>query len=296
MRRAWLPLLFAAPVSGKTFASHDGTMLAYDVIGKGTPIVMLTGGPGFSSDYFRPVAERLKSRRLAFVLFDQRGTGRSTMSIVDAKTHAFANLVADLEALRKELGQEKLILVGHSWGGILSMVYAAEHPDRVRALALIDAGGPTLASAPKFTANVNGRLTAEDAAKIKEWSAPEKMNGDRRRAVFEVTKAKTAAYFHDRANACLLTASLTADSFSEAVFWAIIPQVTTAFDLRPRLKNLTAPVLIIHGRSDPLETAQEVHEALAGSRLEMIEGAGHFPWLEQPQKVLGLLEEFLRGR
>ena len=290
--RILLLLLLALPLSAKTFTSHDGAVLHYEVIGKGKPVVFLSGGPGFSSDYLRPVAERLKGRH-AFVLFDQRATGRSRMEAVDAKTMAFASLVGDLEALRAELGVEKLTLVGHSWGGILSMMYAGQHPDRVAALALIDSGGPTLQSVPKFTANLNARFSPEDQAAIKLWSDAQKMQADRKRAVYELTKAKTRAYFHDRSKADPLIDSLKVDSFNDMAFWAIVTQFTPAFDLRPALKNVKAPVLVIHGKSDPLETAQEVHEAFPGSRLEIIEEAGHFPWLEQPERFYRVLSEFL---
>ena len=294
MRRVFLILLLLAlPLSAKTFKSHDGTVLHYDVIGKGKPIVMLTGGPGFSSDYLRPVAERLKGR-YAFVLLDQRGTGRSKMETLDVTTLAFKNLVGDLEALRGELGVKKLTLVGHSWGGILSMMYAGEHPERIAALALIDAGGPTLQGMAKFNANLTARFSAEDQALIKEWSEVQKMNADRKRAVYELTKAKTRAYFHDRSKAQPLIDALNVNSFNDAAFWPIVAQFTPAFDLRPGLKNLKAPVLIIHGKSDPLETGHEVHEAIAGSRLEIIEEAGHFPWLEQPEKFYRILDGFLR--
>ena len=294
MRRA-IPLLFlllALPLSAKTFKSHDGTVLYYDVIGKGTPVVFLSGGPGFSSDYMRPVAAGVKGK-FARVLFDQRGTGRSKMETIDAKTMTYANLVADLDALRAELGVERLTLVGHSWGGILAQMYAGQHPERVRALALVDAGGPTLQGLAKFNANFTARLTPEDLAKIKEWSAPEKMSADHKRAILELTKAKTAAYFYDRAKAQPLIDGLTEDSFNDKAFWALVGQFSPAFDLRPGLKNLKAPVLVIHGKSDPLETAQEVHEAIAGSKLEIIENAGHFPWLEQPDAFYPLLGGFL---
>jgi pimeloyl-ACP methyl ester carboxylesterase len=60
------------------------------------------------------------------------------------------------------------------------------------------------------------------------------------------------------------------------------------------LQRVKVPVLIIHGKDDPLESAQEVHEALAGSRLEMIDAAGHFPWAEQPDAVYRVLDDFLR--
>jgi proline iminopeptidase len=292
VRRFVVLLLLALPLSAATFKSDDGVTLYYDVVGKGAPVVLLSGGPGFSPEYLRPIAEQVGGKH-AFVLFHQRGTGKSVLETYDAKTLALPKLVADLEALRRELKVEKLTIVGHSFGGILSMFYAVEHPDRVRALALIDSGGPTLATVPKFVANLNARFTEEDNAKIREWSDAERMKADRRRAMLEITKAKAAAYFADRSKAKLLTDPMTEESFHDGAFFAITAQLMTGFDLREGLKKLKAPVLVIHGSEDPLESSAEVHESLAGSRLEMVEHAGHFPWLEQPEKVYTLLEQFL---
>lgn len=289
-----LALLTALPLSAATFQSHDGTLLQYDVIGKGSPVLLLSGGPGFSPDYLRPIAERLGTSR-SFVLLHQRGTGRSTVEKYDASTMGLQALVGDLEALRQELHIEKLTIVGHSYGGILAMMYVREHPDRVAALALVDSGGPTLASVAKFAANLEARFTPEEKQQIKVWSSPEKVREDRKRAVLELTKAKTAAYFADRTKAKPLIAAMNDQSFSEPAFWAITQQMMM-LDLRDGLEKLDAPVLVIHGRKDPLETAEEVHAAFPASKLVYIEDAGHFPWLEQPEPFFEALGRFLGSR
>lgn len=279
------------PLSAATFTSDDGVTLHYDVAGKGRPMVLLSGGPGFSSEYMKPVAEHLKSRYKA-ILFDQRGTGRSTLATYDAATLEHKKLVADLEALRRALKVEKLTLVGHSWGGVLSMMYAAAHPERVQALVLIDAGGPTTASVAKFQTNLATRMSEADSAKLAEWYA--KIASDHKRAILEITKARTPPYFHDRAKALAFADALTEESFNDKTFWAIVGQIDPKFDLRPGLKNVSAPVLVIHGKSDPLESAEEVRDSFANSKLVMIDEAGHFPWAEQPQAVYRALDEFLR--
>jgi proline iminopeptidase len=278
-------LLLTFPLAAESFKSHDGTVLHYDVVGKGEPVVLLSGGPGFSPDYLRPIADRLAGK-YRFILLHQRGTGRST----DASAMQLPRLVGDLEALRKELDVDKLTIAGHSFGGIMAMMYAREHPDRVGALALIDAGGPTLKSVPKFSANLESRFSAEEKAAIKEWTG--RMEKERTRAVFEITKAKTAAYFADRAKAKLLIDEMSVDSFRDTVFWAIVPQMM-ALDLRPGLEKVKAPVMVIHGKQDPLESAQEVHETFPGSQLAMLDNAGHFPWLEQPEAFYKALDGFL---
>jgi proline iminopeptidase len=286
-----LALVLALPLSAATFQSDDGVKLQYEIVGKGEHVVLLSGGPGFSPEYLRPVADAL-GKKYAMVLFQQRGTGNSKLETYDASTLELKKLVADVEALRRELKQEKLILAGHSFGGILSMMYAREHPDRVRALVLLDSGGPTLASVPKLNANLEARFSAEEKIRIKEWSDPERLKADHKRAILEITKAKTAAYFADRSKAQLLIDPMNDETFNDAVFWPIVMQMMT-LDLRAGLEKVKAPVLVIHGKQDPLESADEVHTTFPGSRLVMIENAGHFPWLEQPEKVYAPVREFL---
>lgn len=290
MRRLLFTLVFALSLNASTFKSHDGTTLYYEIVGKGDRVLLLSGGPGFSPEYLRPIAEKLGDKH-AFVLFHQRGTGKWVVEKVDANALSLANLVGDLEALRKELKVEKLTIVAHSFGGILAMMYAREHPQRIAAIAFIDAGGPTLQSVPKFNANLEARFSTEDRAAIAEWSGA-KAKENHRRAVLEITRAKTPAYFADRAKAKLLTDSLTEESFHDGVFWAIVAQMM-ALDLRPGLEKVKAPVLVLHGKQDPLESAQEVHATFPGSHLEILDDAGHFPWLEQPEKFYAVLGGFL---
>ncbi|HEX6097466.1 MAG TPA: alpha/beta hydrolase [Thermoanaerobaculia bacterium] len=293
MRRLILLLLLALPLSAATFKSHDGTTLHYDVVGQGEPVLLLSGGPGFSPDYLRPIAEKLKDGH-RFVLLHQRGTGKSAVDKYDAATISLKNLTGDIEALRQELKAEKLVIAGHSFGGILAMMYAREHPGRIAALALIDSGGPTLKGMLKFNANLESRFSEEERASIAKWSDPERKKENHRRAVLEVTKAKTPAYFADRAKAQLLIDSLDETSFNDGMFWAVVPQMMT-LDLRAGLEKVKAPVLVLHGKQDPLESAEEVHETFPGSKLEWIDNAGHFPWLEQPERVYGVLGAFLHG-
>jgi proline iminopeptidase len=285
MKSLILFLTLSVSLSAATFKTHDGAVLHYDVIGKGKPVLLLSGGPGFSPDYLKPIANKL-SNKYKFVLLHQRGTGKSK----DAGELLFTNLIGDLEALRKELGLEKLTIAGHSYGGILSMMYARQHPERVAALALIDSGGPTLKSVPKFNANLESRFSADEKKAIAEWTG--KLKDEHAKAVFEITKAKTAAYFADRAKAKLLIDELTEESFRDTVFWALVPQMM-ALDIRDGLEKVKAPVLVLHGKQDPLESAEEVHATFPGSKLELLDNAGHFPWLEQPEAFYRALDGFL---
>lgn len=291
MLRILTMLLIALPLSAASFRSHDGTMLHYEVVGKGEPVLLLSGGPGFSPAYLRPIAEKLAGKR-SFVLLHQRGTGLSQLAKVDMEALALPKLIADIDVLRKELGLARITIVGHSFGGILAMMYAREHPERVAALALIDSGGPTLQSVPGFTKNLESRLTAEDRALIAEWSASARLEANRRKAVLEIARAKTPAYFADRKKALPLMESMDETSFSDAAFWSIVPQMMH-LDLREGLEKVEAPVLVIHGKDDPLPSGEEVHATFPSSKFVLLENAGHFPWLEQPDAFYAALGEFL---
>ena len=69
---------------------------------------------------------------------------------------------------------------------------------------------------------------------------------------------------------------------------------TTGYDLRTPLLTLRAPVLIVQGKSDPIATAETLHGAIPSARLELIDAAGHYPWLEQPDQFFRVVDDFLK--
>jgi proline iminopeptidase len=132
MRTLYPPI---EPYDTGTLAVSDLHTIYYEQCGnpEGLPVVFLHGGPGGGvvpeyRQFFDPQAYRV-------VLFDQRGSGRSTphASLEENTTWA---LVSDIEKLRERLGVEKWLVFGGSWGSTLSLAYAQTHPERVRALVL----------------------------------------------------------------------------------------------------------------------------------------------------------------
>jgi proline iminopeptidase len=116
-----LPSPAAPPAeTGKTFQT-GGVTLYYEVLGTAAPskvpLVVANGGPGFDHSYLH-VSDAWKelAKERPVVLYDQRGTGRSTAA-AEGGTAGLAEQIADLEALRQHLGAEKIDLLGHSWGG-----------------------------------------------------------------------------------------------------------------------------------------------------------------------------------
>ena len=111
--------------------------LFVDVIGKGSPLLLMHGGPGLDHVSLTPF-RRLADRH-TIILYDHRCNGRSTGAPVSTMT--FDNLTADSEALREELGFEGWAVLGHSFGGHVALEYVLRYPERVSCLVLLDTAG-----------------------------------------------------------------------------------------------------------------------------------------------------------
>jgi len=290
-------LAFASPVEGQdgSFVS-GGVQLYYRTQGTGTPIVLLSGGPGFDVDYMLPVVEFFPDRQS--VLFEQRGTGRSRASKPNADDLTLSGVVMDLESLRQHLKQERLFLVGHSWGGMLAMAYAAAHPDRIDRLVLIDSGGPTLEFASWFQDNIHARLRAEDLEAQRYWNDAAKHGVPADKVAIETIRAITPGYFFDRAKALTFAAQLTEGAYHPDVNASLFADLARNYDVRPGLRRLHRPVLIIEGHQDPLgdKTAEDIHALIKGSTLLYLDKCGHFPWLEQPDAFRRGVATFLNAQ
>lgn len=97
------------------FADSHGALIYYQSVGRGTPLMIVHGGPGASHDYFLPyLLPLIRTSRLVFI--DERGSGKSS-KFEDPGQYTIANMVEDIEAVRLALGLGKISLLGHSFGG-----------------------------------------------------------------------------------------------------------------------------------------------------------------------------------
>jgi pimeloyl-ACP methyl ester carboxylesterase len=115
------------------FRTADGRTLSYRVEGTGPKLVCHPGGPGLSSRYFGALAGL--GEEFTLVLLDPRGTGGSDRP-ADAQAYRTEDYVSDLEELRAHLGLDRLLLLGHSHGGVVAAAYAAAYPERAERLVL----------------------------------------------------------------------------------------------------------------------------------------------------------------
>src|SRR5205807_16480 len=139
----------------QTTVDLNGVRIYTRRVGDGPPpVVVLHGGPGAHHDYLLPQYDRLAHGR-ALLFYDQRGGGRSPARDVPV---GWQEHVADLEALRKHWAIDRLTLLGYSWGGLLAVLYALEHPDRVGRLALVAPAPLTARWREEFERRLSARL------------------------------------------------------------------------------------------------------------------------------------------
>lgn len=255
--------------------------------GSGPATVVLHGGPGAHHDYLLPGFDALASGR-TLIYYDQRGGGKSPVAR-DVPV-GWTEHVADLDALRSIWGLDRLTLLGYSWGGLLAELYATTHPDRVERLALVSAAPAWRAARTEFERRFHERtmspaLQAERAT-LRESKLRERDPVAFQRRLFELS---VAGYFHDPSQVRALTPFRVTGRTQQEV-WSSLGE----FDLRPALRGLHVPAVVLHGDDDPIpaESAREVAECL-GAPFHLLLHCGHVPYVEAFEDFRRILDAFL---
>ncbi len=295
------PVLSAQTVEKAGYVdAGNGVKLAYRILGTGSdPVILIHGGPGFTSDYLADDMTPLASQHALFV-YDQRGIGKSTL-VSDSTTLAAQRYVEDLEAIRKHLGLEQLTLLGHSWGAAPAALYAMQYPQRVRRMILVGTipfKRSELASAFQKLAADRDSVTQRrmtELAQIRQAN-PSDLNACREyyRLWFTPFFAGRGAPAAMKGNVCAgSAASLKNKQFSDRFTFASLGD----WDWTTSLRNASTPTLIIHGELDPLpiESARTWATAMPNARLLELKGIGHFPYVEAPDAFLAAVDRFLKG-
>src|SRR5438477_13158035 len=141
---------------------------------------------------------------------------------------------------------------------------------------------------------ISSRLGAAELEVRDFWKDPARESADSDRAAFERLRAATVAYFYNRKKALLMAAELDPKDYNFHVPPAFL-SAEGKYDFRPKLKTITAPVLLLQGRQDIAGEANiiEVHSLIRNSTLAFIDKCGHMPWLEQPEQTWKIVGDFL---
>ena len=260
----------------------------------GTPVIFLHGGPGAGCEpYHRQLFNPEKYRT---ILFDQRGCGRSLphSSLVNNTTW---DLVDDIEKIRIELGIDKWVVAGGSWGSTLALAYAEEHPERVSGLILRGVFLCTQTEIDWFYQHGASEIfpdywrdfvepIPQNKRKNLLKAYHELLTGDNEIARMGAAKAWST---WEARTATLLPNSAVLDHFTEPHNAMSIARIEAHYfinkgfladnqllDNADKIKDI--PGFIIQGRYDmicPMRQAYELHQAWPMSEFFIVQGAGH---------------------
>lgn len=292
--------LAQTPANEGHINAGNGVKLYYRVLGSGSePVVLIHGGPGFTSDYLADDLTPM-ARNHSLLVYDQRGIGRSTL-VSDSTGLAAQRYVEDLEAIRKHLGLEKLTLLGHSWGAAPAALYAMQYPERVRRMILV---GTIPAERSGLGRAFQVMAAARDSATLRrmaELSRIRQANPDDRAACREYYQLWFTPFFGASEAASRMKGNVCAGSPESLKNKQNVDRFTFAslgnWDWTMSLSRAAVPTLIIHGELDPLpiEDARKWAAAMPNARLLELKGIGHFPYVEAPEVFFAAVDQFLTG-
>lgn len=245
------------------------------------PMLAINGGMIYGHDLLWPAFAPLAAGRQV-ILYDQRGRGE-TPAPPGLRAARVEHDVLDIPALREALGIAQWDLAGHSWGGGIALLAAAEDPPGVRRVLTFDAVGATsgwldsLHDAALAHLERRGATEAHALLALLDPTALYEPDAERHA---DYSRTMYSAWWHDQ------------EMRSFAPPRALSPTGATVaarlrrdgFDWRDRFAAVRAPVLLIHGEEDaiPLAEAERSAALIPHARVVAIPGAGHMPFFENP--------------
>ncbi|MEN0062740.1 MAG: alpha/beta hydrolase [Myxococcota bacterium] len=227
--------------------------------------VMVHGGPGLTHDHLLPL-EALVDEGDRVVFYDQRGSGGSG----EASAWRFGAHVRDLDDVIDASGANQVKLVGSSWGGLLSQIYAERRPERVEELVLIGSAPAT------YTALQAGALRF--AERVQELQASGAIEGPIPSGIVDYLNAVLPAYF---AEGRAIPDEARVPIHGETHGAISMANLFAGYDYTAEVATVSAPTRILVGDADPfgIDMSEAVRNDLAsGDPLDIIAGCGHWPW------------------
>ena len=273
----------------------------YRIVGDGEepgklPLLLLHGGPGAPHDYLESLERVAETGRRA-IFYDQVGCGKSSRS--DESMWNVETFVEELGVVREALGLDRTHLFGSSWGGMLAMEYALTRPPGLASL--------TLSSSPASIP-----IWAEETMRLRR-DLPEDVQRtlDEHEAAGSIDSPEyeEASMVFYRRHVCRLdpwpggiVRTFTQLAENPGVYAHmqgpnefVITGTLKDWDITGRLGEIGVPTLVTSGRHDECtpRQAEVVHEGIPGSEWVVFEDSSHMQFVEEPERYLEVLDDFL---
>jgi proline iminopeptidase len=275
----------------------EGGAIRYRLLGEGErTLVLLHGGPGAGSLYLKPL-ERLAGPDRRVVVYDQLGCGDSDRPDDPALWRA-DRFVHELEALRAHLHLDRFDLYGHSWGGMLATDYALAHQEHLRSLVLAS----TIADAALLQREMD-RLLEAFPADLQDTLRRHEQAGTTDSAEYQNAIRAVYQVHLCRCDPWPSEVEKTFEDFAMDVYVPMWGPSEFAYDGNlsdwnrvDRLREIRVPTLITVGRHDELTPAcsEQIQEEIPDSELVIFEEGSHMTFWEEPERYLGVLDDFLQ--
>jgi proline iminopeptidase len=267
----------------------NGGYLSGWIEGEGVPILVLHGGPGMGVDYLSELIAELAERHQV-AAYQQRGVEPSSARA----PYDVATQTDDVVAVLDHLGWDRVIVVGHSWGGHLLLHLMGRHPGRVAGACVVDPlGGVGDGGIAEFEAEMSRRTPPEDLARAEALdqlalagrASPEELD--------ESMRLFWPAYFPTRESASPYRPIPLSREAYAATFESLLEELPRLAD---RLKDCRVPTVFVHGSDSPMPVtaSSATAEVIGDAAVEIVDGAGHFIWLDQPGTVVSAADGLLR--
>lgn len=271
----------SAPVTWTEFTTHDdGPLIAGRRAGSGPPVLLLHGGPGLGFDYLRDLADELAEEN-DVAWYQQRGQEPSAVE----GPYTVAADVEDAGRVLDALGWQQAYVVGHSWGGHLALHVAETMPERLLGVLAADPLGSIGDGRwPEFDEEIFRRTPESARARARELDELSMAGKVDDELALEGLRLVWPAYFADPERAPPMPDLRMASERSAEMIPSIQAELAA---LEAGLPGIRVPVGFVHGSRSPmpLATSTDAAERIPGAWVEVVEGAGHFIWVEAPGAV-----------
>ncbi|MBI3006060.1 MAG: alpha/beta fold hydrolase [Ignavibacteriales bacterium] len=274
----------------------NGAHLFTKMVGHGQPIVVVHGGPGLDHSYLLPQMKVL-ANHYRLIFFDIRASGRSSVE-VDSNSMTLTNFVEDIEGIRQSFGIEKMNLMGHSWGGLLSMSYAVKYTKRLNSLLLINTAPASSGFRDQAEAIARSRITKEDCVVRVKILRSEEFRKREPEAMAKLFRIAFKGSFYEPRYADSLTLTFQPNyARSSAMLQHLFKdQTLRSYDLHKELTAIQCPTFIIGGDYDQVtrEMLEKIQGSIRGSKLVILKNCGHFPYIECQEDFVAAIKDFLQ--
>jgi proline iminopeptidase len=305
-------LALVAPSAGAQTSGYvttsDNARLHYKIIGRGPDtLIAIHGGPGMDLESIYGDFTPLGAMHVV-IFYDQRGGGKSELPS-DTMRLVASRQIQDLDELRRHFKLAKVTLVAHSYGPLLAASYALAHPDAVKRMVFFGPVPPYRGDFnTRYGTALNARLDSTQRAAMRTASRTQNDSTSSDAVARQACRDYWALGLRPRlanpdrtlelVKSDICGSEITGIRYGNRIGNRVIMGSFGNWDLRPQLKTLNTPLLVVHGEMEtiPMDMVEAWTTSMPHATLLKVPSAAHFTYAERPELVWPAVERFLSGK